>query len=215
MFGAKRSLHDRIIGRSFISHAQLSLFPESCYGVVRVDSGSFLVVSRREEGEREIGSTRRISIRRSAARINGAVESRANAITIAVRCQREKVGYVICGRAKENLVVVRCREGRCASVHSVQSDRYLRTRYVRVWLCEAARVHRRFLRRNKPVPRPPGRYTSAGDFGKAPSLSLDSRRINRTRRPRGRSSRRLVIKRPSVQLDGTFEFPRRIGLFDN
>lgn len=50
----------------------------------------------------------------------------------------KKVGYVICGRAKEDLVVVRW-EGRCTSVHSVQSDRYLRTRYVRVGLYEADR----------------------------------------------------------------------------
>lgn len=34
------------------------------------------------------------------------VESRANAITIAgfVRCHKKKVGHVICGRAKEDLV---------------------------------------------------------------------------------------------------------------
>jgi len=56
---------------------------------------------------------RRTSIRyEGASRINGAVESRANAITIAgfVRCHKKKVGHVICGRAKEDLVGGRGRD---------------------------------------------------------------------------------------------------------
>lgn len=49
-------------------------------------------------------SSLEIPIWGSAKRINGAVESRVDAITIAgfVRC-RKKVGHVICGCAKENL----------------------------------------------------------------------------------------------------------------
>lgn len=123
------------------SSQSFSLFPER--PLSDVDSKS--LVSPRHGG--------------NAERINGAVESRASAITIAgfVRCREKKVGHVICGRAKENLVVREgCWDARafahrrcCASVCCIQIRSQIRicvhTRYVRFRLCEVAPDTRRSI----------------------------------------------------------------------